>query len=234
MSVNLAPIPNGWDHSITGQRGIHSSPYIIYPVTQDGRTAIKMERDPIYVTTNNAVSVSNELNALWLAIKPGDHIVFKMWLWSEDSTVGDNGNAYAGAMMGIDVYGGLGRICGLSTPDGQCAWPNYTPAYTQNIVPFGSKTWTQKVMDFTVQPTYIADPYNPSGGNPVYAQVVPNGMIPTLNLYTHNPTTENACIYVADVELYINPTTPPPPPINIDLSFSKPYQAGNPVTLTLQ
>jgi hypothetical protein len=199
---NLAPVPDGWTKSITNQRGIGSSSSIVYPVYWQGRTAIRLDSDTDYIAIG--WPDTNEINSALFSIKPGDHIVFKMWLWSESSTVGDDRNPYSGAMMGIDVYGN-GRICGLTTPDGKCAWPDYTPAYTQNIVPFGSGEWIQKTMDFIVQDTYIADPFNPPSGHSAYDVVVPNGMIPTLTIYTHNTNTEKASIYLADTELYINP-----------------------------
>lgn len=201
---NLAPVPEGWTKSITKQRGIGSSSSIVYPVYWQGRTAIRLDPDPDYIA-RWGWPVTNEINSAWFSIKPGDHIVFKMWLWTTSSTVGDDGNPFAGgAMMGIDVYGN-GRICGLTTPDGKCAWPDYTPEYTQNIVPFGSGAWIQKTMDFIVQDYYIADPFNVEGGHEAYEHVVPTGMIPTLNINTHNPNTEKASIYLADTELYINP-----------------------------
>jgi hypothetical protein len=198
-STNLAPIPDGWSTAnTTNENGIGGTPYIVYPVSWQGKTAVRLDPDPDYIAIG--WPCTNEINSAWFPIKPGDHIIYKMWLWVESSTVGDDGNAYAGAMMGIDVYGN-GRICGLTTPDGKCAWPNYGPEYTQNIVPFGTMTWIQKTMDFIVQDTYMADPY---GGHTAYEVVVPNGCIPTLNIYTHHPTTEKASIYFAGAELYIS------------------------------
>lgn len=84
-------------------------------------------------------------------ISPGEQIYFSCWIKTSAPTVaGDIGNPQAGGRIGMDMYGSLGGICALTTPNGVGSASNSYNTY----VTFGTSTWTQVTMSFTVPSTY--------------------------------------------------------------------------------
>jgi hypothetical protein len=134
----------------------------------------------------------------WVAVKPGDRVIFKAWIWVEPSTVGGNG----GLMMAIDMYGASGRIVELqgngvptTGPSGQVG---------RFHVDWGSLAWKQLTIDFIVQETYKCD-----GASGAYSQytkgqtVVPTNIAPWFQLQNEVTNNERASAYVYGTELYV-------------------------------
>ena len=88
-----------------------------------------------------------------LSIAPGDTIVYSCWIKTSAPTLSsDNGNPQAGGKIGIDFYGSQGGITGVQTPNGASGCSNSLNTY----VKFGTSTWTEVTMSFTVPWTYTA------------------------------------------------------------------------------
>jgi hypothetical protein len=151
-----------------------------------------MVRNPTYIGYIQACGWMglNELDGKIVSVKPGDHIVYKAWIWTDASTVGGGGGCY----MAVDAYGASGRICELR---GSGGIPQY--ATPRLIVPWGSGAWVQLTMDFYIQPTYKADGYLTRG------TIVPTGIIPWFQSLNYKYYTEGAAVYIYGAELYVNP-----------------------------
>jgi hypothetical protein len=173
-------------------------PYVHYPVSWHGRTAIRLDRNPDFIALGWP-SIS-EVNGYHLPIKPGDHIVFKAWIWADPSTIGDT-DFYGGISIALCLYAN-GMICEIATPNGQTSYPNWPVERGLCWAAWGSTQWKQVTIDFIVQNSYITDP---DGAYPPDQMVTPTAFIPLIRTMTFHPTTEQASIYFADTELYINP-----------------------------
>jgi hypothetical protein len=190
---NIATIPTFWASPWWGI-GKEGS---VYPVTWQGHSCIKLSRNSGYVAMCAGAGWMglNELNGMINAqpvpVNPGDHIVYKAWIWTEASTVGGGGGCY----LFTDVYGSGGRICELRGSNGGASTGSNPERL---IVPWGSGAWMQLTMDY-----YIPSSYKPEAGG---ANVTPTGIIPILQVLNFVSYTEGASAYIYGTELYINPT----------------------------
>ena len=184
--------------------------YNIYPVTEDGQTAIEMLRNPATAAWKS--DDDRELDGSYVPVSPGDTIVFSVWFLTTPSSEGDTSNVHGGC-IDIDMYGGNNpsgndRICGIMTSDGtDNYYTNGAPSAT-TCVPWGTGTWTQVTMQFTVPSTYAADGYSGNGGYAAGTQVVPSGFIPVIYGASNSwigGTPENGIIYVTNTQLYVTP-----------------------------
>lgn len=195
MSQNLAPIPEAWTTSNTGMHfGIGGVANVVLDnqVTFSGSPSIRI--DPVGSTDNYV----QECNSKWSTIKPGDHIVFKVWIKPGPKVSGETDR---GARIGIDFYGNGGRIQGIQTPDGTPWTTNGWPSNEDdNFVTWGSN-WKQIVMDFVVPATYQAD-YWPGQGYKTGDSAIPTGIIPWLQVCS---STKTGQAWFSNIELYINP-----------------------------
>lgn len=135
-------------------------------------------------------------------IAPGDTIYYSFWIKTSAPTLSaDIGNPQAGGRIGIDIYGSGGDICGLSTPDGVGSCSNSYNTY----VWFGTSTWTQVVMSFTVPSTYT---YENQGLSTSYSngqQATPTFCIPWVQVFSDTQgTNENGVAWFADPVFMIN------------------------------
>ncbi len=176
--------------------------YYTYPVSQGGQTAIAMFNNPALVSQWYAGPASAELDGFYISIHPGDHIVYKAWLWTDASSIGDT-NQHSGAVLGIDLYGSQGRLCEVSTPEGTTTYPSYPSTHLQDVVPWGSYRWVQVSINFVVQGQYMADPWGAYGAGGTYA--APIAFIPWICADSAHSSQETGKIYVTNTELYINP-----------------------------
>jgi hypothetical protein len=139
------------------------------------------------------------------SVKPGDHIVFKVWMKTGTSTIGCT-HTSGGIRLGIDFYDSNNvRITGVQSPDGsywtpQSGWPSNQYL---NYVPWTSNDWELRIMDFVVPAQYPAD------GWLGYAQgtmVTPAIMVPWIQVWcdTHE-NADGGVAWFASAELYINP-----------------------------
>ncbi len=179
-----------------------SNDVLDYNVKYNGNPTIR--QDPVGSTDNYC----REVDGPYITVKPGDHIVFSVWIKTSASTLGDPSNQ-AGGAYGIDIYGSNGRITGLNSPSGGANW---TPSGGWNLdsylnfVPWGTNTWVLRTMDFVVPANYFADPFNGAGGYTAGTVVVPTGIIPVLTVYSiTNGYTDGGSAWFADPKLTINP-----------------------------
>jgi hypothetical protein len=206
---NLAPLgiyPNGeWGFGpYASKSGL---------VTWQGQTAIKILD---YGTTPDASSsgwgaytgrfgsFDREIDSQMIPIKPGDVVVFKVWLWVPDSTIGDNGNIWRGATVEIDPYDGGSYTTAYYLPQGQTSGTviTYPDPTFQATVPWGTNQWVQLTLTWTVPQYVYSSPIGTGGAGSAH---VPNGMIIVIGGLSSSPGTEGSPIYVRGTELYINP-----------------------------
>ena len=215
--TNLASISSGFWSGAQSQCSIWQTgmnPYIIYPVTWAGKSnVIKMLSNPF--TSQFGSADDRELDGYsggagaWqiTPIHPGDHIVFSVWIYVTDSSLGDT-NPQHGMEIGMDLYSVRGRLCEISTANGQTSNPNYP---TRNpVVNWGTNIWTHVTVDFVVQPTYLSDPWGAYQGGGTYE--TPTGFVPYFNsealtfMSEWHGEAEQGVAYIADPMLYINPS----------------------------
>jgi hypothetical protein len=190
---NLAPLPSGW-----GTPGWMPSSDFIYPVTRSGQTRAKILDSGL-----SSGTCDREIDSNWIAVSPGKVVYLSAWLWTESSTIGDNGDSWWGAAMGLDAYSNSGRICevdpqnGIGTPDRV----NGVYATWKDMVPWGSGAWVHLTMTWTVPSTLSSDGF---GDYPLDAQVAPTGFIAWITGFSSNPGHEGAAIYVYGTVLNTN------------------------------
>ncbi len=119
-----------------------ASQYYSSPVWQGGQSAIAMLNNPSLIAQSYAGPAASELDGKFIYVHPGDHVVYKAWLWTDASSIGDS-NPRSGAVIGIDLYGSNGRLAEVSTPDGTPTYPTYPSSHLQDVVPWGSYRWVQ-------------------------------------------------------------------------------------------
>ena len=210
-SPNLAPFPDTWTcwrgPTIGEACATHA-----YPITWNGKICARLDYDVLYVA--EPFSATNEINH-WPAIpvKPGDHVVLKVWFWVPDATTSADTGAmapYAGATLNIDLESAQGRMCAIGSSTGKQTYHKsgapYTwlsAAETSTIVSnFGTKAWEQITMDFIMAGTYESDGW---GGMNAGIWAAPTAMRPLICISTNDKQNEHASIYVADVEIHVNP-----------------------------
>ncbi|MGO8807003.1 MAG: hypothetical protein ACLQO7_10465 [Candidatus Bathyarchaeia archaeon] len=152
-------------------------------------------------------------------IAPGDTIYYSFWIKTSQPTLPqDVNNPIAGARIGVDIYGsnsqgGIEDINGVSTYDGKITtWVNgnyvYPSVADQDFVMFGTNTWTQVVIEFTVQPTYPEIDQNTCSNPAGYTNgenVVPTFCIPWVQVYSCTQgTKEGGTAWFADPVFMIN------------------------------
>lgn len=137
-----------------------------------------------------------------LSIAPGDTIVYSCWIKTSAATLSsDIGNPQAGGRIGIDFYGANGGITGIETPNGVTGCSNSLNTY----VKFGTSTWTEVTMSFTIPWTYTAT--GAYGGSYRAGQsVTPTSIIPWLEVWSDTQgSAEHGTAWFADAQLTITP-----------------------------
>jgi hypothetical protein len=194
-SVNYADVPTDW---LFGQTW--SGPwYVDNSVLHNGHVSIRSERSGSLSREILAIPTINSL----IPVKPGDHIVFKVWMKLGASTVGCSHQS-AGMRLGIDFKRQGNRITGVQSLNG--AYWTSSGGYPSNqylsYVHWGND-WTQRVMDFIVPAQYPADGATMTAGT----LVVPDSMVPWIQVWCDegHAQTDNGLAWFADAELYVNP-----------------------------
>jgi hypothetical protein len=159
-------------------------------VLHNGHSSIRVEAP-------NSANLYREINFDWIAVKPGDHVVFRCWI----KTASGTGNA---AIIGFDVYGSSNRILEIHPCSPQSAiWNivNDVPVQggTPTYIPYGSD-WTLLTFDVTIPSThYTHDDFR----NTIPSQQIA-GFIPWVGgIWNGRSSYPN--VWFADAELYINP-----------------------------
>lgn len=132
-----------------------------------------------------------EVNDGWIAVKPGDHVVFKCWIKT-------NPSSGRGGIIGFDVYGTYGRLWEVSNEaSGNDNNSFKSPkSWNYQYVPYG-RDWTQMTIDITIPSTTFT--HNDYGQSITPQQI--RGLIPWLGPMN----SISASIWFAGAELYINP-----------------------------
>ncbi len=192
---NLEPIPTGWSRATNGMWlsvGGVSNVKLDTANTFNGNPSIRI--DPVWTSGNSG----REANGKPLNIKPGDHVVFKVWIKTSAPAAWEGDR---GARIGIDFYGPNGRIIGVNTPDGQTwtPWNQWPRNENLNFVSWGNSNWKQIVMDFWVPNSFVADYWS---AYPTGTYVTPTSLIPWMQVCS---TVDGGQAWFANAEFYINP-----------------------------
>jgi hypothetical protein len=154
-------------------------------------------------------------------IAPGDTIYFSCWIKTSLATLSaDVNNPIAGGRIGLDIYGsnshgGVEDINAVAAPDGSViTWVNGSYVYPsgQTFVEFGTSTWTQVTIQFTVASTYqYINQYtglsNPAGYQNGVNNVVPTFCIPWVQVFSCTQSTnEHGTAWFADPTFMIVPS----------------------------
>lgn len=232
---NLAVIPDDWEGWKLSGRFTHGpDPQIVFldtNVLHNGKPTVRCDGP---ATSTN---MYRELDAYrsypdyaLIQVKPGDHVVFKIWMKTNPSTTGLNGITNAGARFGFDLYGPSGRIW-------ECSWgfPDTTDFNTYNwaaykFVPYGTSTWVQGIIDGYIPTKIFTKNDGYSGGSGIIPPQQVNAIIPWVLMNPGYPSSESGQAWFADAELYINP---PIQPQTLDFPFLVPYKPGANVQLKL-
>jgi archaellum component FlaG (FlaF/FlaG flagellin family) len=224
---NLGVIPDNY------QLTYGPGPQIIFldynVVRTVGKPSIRLERH-----TAADVNTMREVDGTWYSIKPGDHIVAKVWIKTTVSNLGDT-DYRDGGRIGIDFY--AHTSVGYSIVDSADSSIGDTPTAGSHIpvgncvLNWNNPTWTQKGWDIIV-PTAQ------------YTQVKRGGTVQAINpvqidsfvvWFDGRPVGDTGLIWFADGEIYINPNftstapAPPPPPLpqNVQIAVSSLSASSN-------
>jgi len=180
QSTNLAPSPTGWSTSTNGMHiaiGGVSNDVLSNSVLYNGQDSIEI------LPAGNSGNTYRECDGPYISIAPGDQIVFSCWIKTTASSLGDT-NPNSGGRIGIDFYSNTGRITGTASPDGSVWTPTtgYPSNTYLNYVHWGTSTWTQVTMSFTIPSTYPAD--GASGGYYAGQPVTPTAILPWMQVWS--------------------------------------------------
>jgi hypothetical protein len=174
--------------------------FIDYSVFHNGNCSIRMERG--LQDKSREILAANFSDTDWaINVKPGDQIIFIIWMKTGASTINDN-SASAGVRFGIDLSNNHGRITAVQTPNGSYWTPQngYPTNQAANYVQWGSD-WTRRIMNFTIQSTYPTDGL--LGGEKGILET-PSSMVPWVQVWSEtNSNRDEGTAWFADVELYI-------------------------------
>ena len=156
---------------------------------------------PSWEITLSSVNMGADYGGL--SVAPGDTVVFSCWIKTSAATLAaDQGNPQAGGEIGIDIYGASGCVCGLCTPNGVGSPTNTV----NNYVEFGTYTWTQVTMSFTVPSSYQAVAGYGGGRYAGGQWVTPTAIIPWLIVWSDTQgSNEHGTAWFADTQLTITP-----------------------------
>lgn len=192
-SVNLAVIPNNWDLTYGSGKQIIFLDYNF--VHTSGKPSLRLERHVNGVDVNYA----REINGKWYNVKPGDHIVAKVWIYVGNSGTGTT-NPYNGARLGIDLY--AHTSAGYRIVD---SYPHDGAEHLASMVKWGSKTWTQKKLDIIVPSTYYTKIREWRNGMLIETKINPVRIDSFVLWLDARSVTDSGKAWFADAELYINP-----------------------------
>ena len=182
---NLVPIPSGWWIDRDGQT-------LDTSVTYNGMPSIRLDKT---ATTSN--NLNRECDSITISVKPGNHIVFKCWMKTTASGLGDT-NPYSGARIGIDFYDNM-RISALQSP----TYPNTAEGERQMYVNWGTSEWTLRTIDFILPSTMAADGYL---GHPIGGSYTPTCIILWMQVWSSTyGATDSGKAWFANPQLYIYP-----------------------------
>lgn len=230
LNENLAVVPDDWRIGETWNAPTFLEANTAY--WHNGHQSIRMEKGTDATKSREILCADKTQNDWSIRVKPGDHIVFKVWMKTAASTIGDT-TPGSGIRLGIDFYDGTGSITGIQSPDGSPPTLNgnnvvFPANQYLNYVNWGHD-WEQRTMEFVVANQYAKLPWSTATGA-TGAMLTPDRMIPWVQVWSDtNGNADNGIAWFADAELYINPTSTPTP-IYHGVALSKSSYEWNPFT----
>jgi hypothetical protein len=196
----LAVIPDDWNI------GFGTGPQIIFldysVVHTAGKPSIRLEPH-----TSADVNTARECDGTWYPTKPGDHIVAKCWIKTDNSTPAENADPYHGGRIGIDFFAPLGDghitiVDGLPGTVSPAYFGDPSTLHLAAMVHWNTPTWTLKTIDIVIPSIiYTKD---------VVGRTIPPTPITQFVLWMQamqvGDGTARGNAWFADAELYINPT----------------------------
>jgi len=138
-----------------------------------------------------------------ITISPSNVIVYTCWIKTSAATLAaDVGNLLAGGRIGIDIYGANGASFGISDPKGlgTTTWKSNT------FVQFGTNTWTQISITFTVASQYAANQV--THGQKLGTVFTPTWCTPWIQTYSSTQyCAEGGTAWFSNPQFHINPST---------------------------
>jgi hypothetical protein len=215
MSTNLAVMPEWCANPWRGIGGDFDEGTLTYPVTAHGNSnCFKISPNAGYISYAEGQGWTglNEVNCGWTGsqwvalVSPGDHVIWRAWVWVDPSTAGQTAGGLA---LGADMFDVNGnRVTELCPHDGQ-GYP--FNGRTRIWAPWGSTGWVELWMEFDILSTYYGDGQGGPMPTHFYSQGEPctsiGRLVPWFNLqaYQSGWQNEHASAYVWGMEFYINP-----------------------------
>jgi hypothetical protein len=212
-NINLARIPDDWgQYKIFGDVKYDGDPQITHVdlnMLHNGHPSIRVDAHQEGIDPNHWREVNTEL----IPVKPGDHIVFKCWVKTGHSTLGQDGKVPSSVIILFDYYGASGRLREHSSDNPRNDIdPKWQTQYDdpQQYVPMNSD-WTLRTLDTIVPAQVLDDRTGQLATEPI------TGIIACLvagSYVVDNPAggdklQDEGPVWFADAELYINPTPTP-------------------------
>ena len=215
-NTNLAPMIVNWGGYIAngGVVKYGDDPQLCFVdanVKHNGHWSIRING----ITEPWATNKGREVNEKWITTHPGSRVYISCWVKTGDLPYSELPDG-EGAILGFDFYGGYGRIseCHPRTIQSE-NWrvdANNVGLAGDKMegatiyVPYGSD-WTLLTLDVIIPATFFA---GETGGALFPEPVQIDGIIPWVG-GSHNPANrnENAPIWFADCELYVDPESIP-------------------------
>jgi hypothetical protein len=182
---NLAVIPNDWSLSF-GSNPQYA--FLDYDVTYNGHVSIRIGPD--------YVGATREIDGKWYTVRPGDHIVAKVWILVGDSSTGDT-ISWHGGRLGFDLYAHTSAGYGIID-----SYPHDGQEHINSVVKWGTNVWIQKVWDLTIPSTYYTQMHT---GNLVWKTCNPIQIDSIVLWLDVRQTTDAGLAWFSDAEFYINP-----------------------------
>jgi hypothetical protein len=210
-NVNLAVIPDDWgQYAIFGDVVYGRDPQIIHvdpTVLHNGNVSIRIDAHQEGVDSNRYREVDTD----FIPVKPGDHIVFKVWIKTGHSTLGQDGVSGNGGVIMFDYYSATHRLHEHSSDVPRSdveSWDKWNTHLDDPgvYVPFNSD-WTLRTLD-TIVPTQVMDDTTGQLATEPIAGIIcvmqGSGYIVTVGGTPY--LQDQGIVWFADAELYINPT----------------------------
>jgi hypothetical protein len=202
-ATNFAEIPADWRIGETWNAPTYLETNQAY--WHNGHQSIRMEKgsDP---SESREILCADKSQSDWaIRVNPGDHLVFKIYMKTSVSSIGDT-SICSGVRFGIDLYRGGTRIQGIQSANGA---PSYTSSGWQSLAEQDTvyvrwnNDWTQRTIEFTLQQSYLTDGLlGGSAGVPT----TPDRMVPWVQVWSaSHQNSDDGVAWFADAELYVNP-----------------------------
>lgn len=194
---NLAVIPDDWEATYNGGPQIYAFDY------NDYRTVAPSIRIDGHVSGD--VNRWREVDRHGgISVKPGDRIIYKVWVKTEPSLFGNVRGGYAC----FDLYGPSGNLWEIC-PGGDYSKYVYDPAWRwqsgYQFVSYNTPQWTQLILDYVVTDFYFTTKMD--GTVLPYPQQA-NAIIPWVSMHQDDLSQiGEGSGWFSDAELYINPTS---------------------------